>query len=108
MFFIHPLSVVIVAAVFAIYAIRLEGKRTSSRYGSQSRRHLSASHGFGEGPQQEGGFRWKVEQTVEQYEHMLKDKISANNVEKTKRSSSENQSQSEHASEDEEKKNATN
>ena len=104
MFFIHPLSVIVVASVFAIYAIRLEGKRSSSRYGHLGRRRLSASHGFGEGPQQERGFRWRVEQTVEQYEHLLKGENTLNRANKVKQSSSENQT----LNEDKEKRNTTN
>lgn len=104
MFFIHPLSVVLVASAFAIYAIRLEEKRSSSRYGPLGRRRLSASHGFGEGPQQDGGFTWRVEQTVEQYEHLLKDENSVNRAKRTKPSSRGNQI----LNEDREKQNTTN
>lgn len=69
-FYVHPLTAFAAATLLGVYALYLEGKRTASRYSLNVTMRLSATHSFTEGPRSLR--KWEVEQTVEEYESLLK------------------------------------
>ncbi len=71
-FFVHPLTLFAVVTVLGVYAVYLEDKRTTTMYSLKKTKFLSASHGFGEGPSPIDRRDWDVEQTVNEYEVLLR------------------------------------
>lgn len=71
-FFVHPLTAFAAAAVFGVYAMRLEGKRTVARYALKKTKTLSPMHLFVEGPQPVQDPGPPVEELVEEYGKLLK------------------------------------
>ena len=71
-FYVHPLTAVAAAALLGVYALYLEGKRTASRYSLMVTMRLSATHMLTEGPRPLRA--WEVEQSVEDYENLLKNR----------------------------------
>jgi hypothetical protein len=74
MFFIHPLTVLILPAVLCAYGIRQERKRTEAQYGLVKTKALKASHGLGMGPEPLPLYKWEIEKVVQEYTHFLKKK----------------------------------
>jgi hypothetical protein len=72
MFFIHPLTAFVLPAILCVYAFLQEEKRFKARYGFGEMKRLTSSHGFGESAEEISGFRWEVERTVQEYEHLLR------------------------------------
>jgi len=73
-FFIHPLTVLIVAAVLGFYGIWLEDKRTTARYAIKKTKYLAASHAFGVGPELIERSELEIEKAVEEYQSLLNKK----------------------------------
>jgi hypothetical protein len=69
-FYIHPLTAIAAATLLGVYALYLEGKRTASRYSLTVTMRLSPTHMLTEGPRPLRA--WEVEQSVEDYENLLK------------------------------------
>jgi len=70
-FFIHPLTILIVPTTLGIYAVLCEEKRIKAKYGLAKTKRVTASHGLGVGP--EPLLNWEVERAVEEYERLLKE-----------------------------------
>jgi hypothetical protein len=71
MFYVSPLTLVILPITVIIYGIRLEEKRTKLRYGLGNKR-LKAVNAMGTPPEPVEQKQWEVERSVEQYKEMLK------------------------------------
>jgi len=72
-FWVHPLTILVLPIVLSIYAIIQEEKRAKNFYELHGIKYLSASHPIGEGPKTKL-FNWKVEKYVKEYEKLLKKK----------------------------------
>ena len=73
-FFIHPLTIVILPAALGIYAIVLEDKRIKSQYGLAKDKRLKTLHPIG-GEPEPYQFRWEIEEALRKYEqHVKQDK----------------------------------
>jgi hypothetical protein len=73
-FYVHPLTLAIVPIAMVIYGVRMEEKRVRLRYGLQKGKRLSGTYGIGATPEPVRESDWKVEQAVEQYAKLLRDK----------------------------------
>jgi len=73
MFYIHPLTALILPTFLCIYGIWQEEKRFKARYGIVKTKRLTASHGLGQGPDLMKSFEWEVERFVDEYERLLKE-----------------------------------
>jgi len=73
MFYIHPLTALVLPVLLCIYGIWQEEKRFKARYGIVKTKRLAASHGLGQGPDLMKGFEWEVERFVDEYERLLKE-----------------------------------
>lgn len=74
MFFVHPLTLIIVPAILLIYSLISEDKRVKAMYGLESAKKKNALDPFGATPQKITGFKWDVEKALENYEKTLKEK----------------------------------
>jgi hypothetical protein len=74
MIYIHPLTLAIVPIILIIYGVRLEEKRIKIKYGIAKTKRLPVTHALGATPEPVKKYEWKVEQAVERYEQLLKDK----------------------------------
>jgi len=72
-FWVHPLTILVLPIVLSIYAIIQEEKRAKAFYELNGIKYLSSSHPIGEGPKAKL-FNWKVEKYVKEYEKLLKKK----------------------------------
>ena len=72
MFYVHPITLAILPVVLIIYGVHLEEKRVKLRYGLQKTKRLPAQGGLGSALEPVTQVDWEVEQSVEQYERMLK------------------------------------
>jgi type VI protein secretion system component VasK len=72
-FFVHPLTILILPGVMILYGTLLEEKRTRLRYGLGKRKQYQASHGLGATPEPMEENEWKVEQAVDQYKRLLRE-----------------------------------
>lgn len=72
-FYIHPLTLLILPVILVVYGILLEDKRIRAKYGLTKTKRLSASYVLGENPEPMRKTEWEVERTVEQYRRLLKD-----------------------------------
>jgi hypothetical protein len=72
MFYVHPITLAILPVVLIIYGVHLEEKRVKLRYGLQKTKRFPAQGGLGSAPEPVKQVDWEVEQSVEQYERMLK------------------------------------
>jgi len=73
MFFIHPLTIVIVPSILLVYMIFDEERRIRAQYGLQEVKRFRGFHLFG--PETvEKGFKWDQEKAIEEYEKMAKKK----------------------------------
>jgi hypothetical protein len=71
-FFVHPLTVFVVASLLGFYAVYLEDKRAATMYSLKKTKFLSATHAFGAGPESIEHQEREVERTVEEYENLLR------------------------------------
>lgn len=69
-FYVHPLTIVVLPAILCIYAVLEERKRLEAQYKVTPVRRLRASHSLGEEPQHVY-FRWNVGKSVEEYERLV-------------------------------------
>ncbi len=72
-FFIHPLTILILPGVMILYGTLLEEKRTRLRYGLAKPKQYQASHGIGAAPEAMGENQWRVERAVDQYKRLLRE-----------------------------------
>lgn len=72
MFFVHPLTLIIVPAILLVYSLVQEDKRIKAMYGLQSVKKKNALDPFGASPQELAGYKWDVEKALENYEKTLK------------------------------------
>lgn len=72
-FWVHPLTILILPLILSVYLILLQEKRVKAFYEINKVRYISASEPFGEGPKVKP-FKWKVEESVREYEKLLKEK----------------------------------
>lgn len=73
-FFIHPLTILILPAVLIIYGTRQEQKSMEAQQGILKTKLLKPSHGLGVGPQPIPDYRQEIEKAVEEYTRFLKKK----------------------------------
>ena len=73
-FFIHPLTLMILPAILLVYSVVQENKRAKAMYGLDVVKRKSAKDPLGEGPHEFGGFRWEIEKALDNYEKTLQDK----------------------------------
>lgn len=73
MFWVHPLTILVLPIVLLIYAITQEEKKAKTFYELNGIKYLSASHAIGEGPEAKM-FNWEIEEYVKEYEKLLKKK----------------------------------
>ena len=73
-FFVHPLTILILPIIVVLYGTLLEEKRTRLRYGLGKPRQFRSSHGVGEHPHSMPETEWEVEKTVNQYKQLLEKK----------------------------------
>jgi hypothetical protein len=78
MFFISPLTLVILPSILAVYALVQEDKRVKAMYGLGSIKKKSAKDPLGAVPQELEGFKWDVEKAIAKYEDILKDESEEN------------------------------
>lgn len=71
MFFVHPLTLLILPSILVAYLIVTEEKRARTFYKLNGIKYLSASHPLGEGPEVKP-FKWEMERALKEYEEMLK------------------------------------
>jgi hypothetical protein len=71
MFFVHPLTILIMPSILVAYLIIREEKRARAYYELNGIKYLRASHGLGEGPEPKP-FKWEIERSLRDYEEMLK------------------------------------
>jgi hypothetical protein len=71
MFYVHPFTLAILPLVLIIYGVRLEEKRVKLRYGLKSKR-LPTHRSMGSAPEPLKQTDWEVEQSVEEYQKILK------------------------------------
>jgi hypothetical protein len=74
MFFVHPLTLIIVPAILLIYSLVQEDKRIKAMYGMQNAKKKKALDPLGSAPQELTGYKWDVEKALEDYEKTLKSK----------------------------------
>jgi hypothetical protein len=72
MFYVHPITLAILPVTLIIYGVHLEDKRVKLRYGLSKTKRLSTGRSMGAEPEPLSQVDWEVEQSVEQYEKMLK------------------------------------
>jgi hypothetical protein len=72
MFYVHPITLAILPVTLVIYGVYLDDKRVKLRYGLQKTKRLSTDRPLGSAPEPVKQVDWQVEQSVEQYERMLK------------------------------------
>jgi hypothetical protein len=70
-FFIHPLTILILPVILGAHRIREERKRTEARYQLSSIKRQEATFRFGGEPQQRY-FQWNLEKRVKGYIESLK------------------------------------
>lgn len=70
-FFVHPLTILIVPVVLAIFAMVFEEHRTKAQYGLDKIKLLRASDPLGESPTWKD-VRWDVEKVIREYRESLK------------------------------------
>ena len=70
-FFVHPLTVLIVPIVLAIFAMVFEEERVKAQYGLDKIRLLRSSDPLGASPTWKK-VRWDVEKAVREYQESLK------------------------------------
>lgn len=73
MFYVHPITLAILPVTLIIYGVHLEEKRVKLRYGLSKTKRLSTLRSMGAEPEPLKQADWEVEQSVEQYEKMLRD-----------------------------------
>lgn len=69
-FFVHPLTILIVPVVLAIFAMIWEEKRVKAQYGLDKIKLLSASDPLGASPAWKK-VRWDVEKAIREYRESL-------------------------------------
>lgn len=74
MFYIHPLTVLILPAVLCAYGIRQEQRGIEAQRGLVKTKVLKASHGLGMRPEPLSLHKWEIEKIVEEYTRSLKEK----------------------------------
>ena len=72
-FYVHPLTILILPLLFSIYLILQEEKRTKAFYDLHEVKYLSASRPIGAGPETKT-FKWQVEESIKEYSELLKKK----------------------------------
>jgi len=72
-FYIHPLTLIVLPSVLLVYLIIREEKRANRYYELHNIKYLSAARPLGSGPEIKTS-RWKVEETIKEYEKLLKKK----------------------------------
>ena len=72
MFFVHPLTLAILPIAIIVYGVRVEEKRVKLRYGLKKTKRLPAHRSMDSSPEPLMQTDWEIEQSVEQYEKMLK------------------------------------
>lgn len=72
-FYIHPLTLLILPVVLSIYGILLEEGRIEAQYGIPKTKLLQASHGLGEEPKPIPSHKLDIEKAVQQYSRTLKE-----------------------------------
>jgi hypothetical protein len=73
-FFIHPITLVILPTILLVYSVVQENKRTKAMYGLNVAKRKLAGDPLGERPHEFDGFRWEVEKALDNYEKTLQDK----------------------------------
>ena len=71
MFAIHPLTILILPAILAIYTIILEEKRFKAQHKLANTKCIMALHPIGAHPEPPS-FKWDVEATLKEYVKLLK------------------------------------
>jgi len=74
-FFVHPLTLIILPAVLLVYGMAQENKRTRAMYGLEIVKKKSSTDPLGERPHEFGGFKWEVEKALDNYEKTVKEKV---------------------------------
>ena len=74
MFFVHPLTLIIVPGILLVYSLVNEDKRVKAMYGLQSVKKKNGLDPLGAPPREIAGFKWDVEKALENYEKTLKKK----------------------------------
>lgn len=70
-FFVHPITILLVPAVVALFSMFLEERRVRIQYGLEEVKVLRASDPIGAMPRSEKS-RWNVEKAVREFEESLK------------------------------------
>lgn len=78
-FYINPLSLVILPAILMIYMLLEENKRFKAQYGLDVARKMSASDPMGSRPHDISGSNWNVEKLVEEHKRLLGKKTQSEN-----------------------------
>jgi hypothetical protein len=73
MFFIHPVTVLVVPTILVVYMVLDEEKRVRAQYGLDQKKRKWRFHLFSL-EQEERGFKWDQEKAIEQYEQIIKKK----------------------------------
>jgi hypothetical protein len=73
-FYVHPLTLAIVPVAMVVYGVRMEEKRIRIRYGLHKTKRLSGTQGIGASPEPVKEAEWKIQQAVDQYTKLLRDK----------------------------------
>jgi len=70
MFFVHPLTILILPIILTVTAIQIEKKQTKLQYGLNKDKLLKSTRPLGETPEE---VEWKVQKLVEEYKKRLEE-----------------------------------
>ena len=73
MFFIHPVTVLVVPIILVVYMVIDEERRVRAQYGLDQKKRKWGFHLFSL-EQNEKGFKWDQEKAIEQFEQIIKKK----------------------------------
>lgn len=71
---IHPLTIFILPAALAVYSLKQEKKRVEAQYGIQKGGRARILRPYSLIPQELKGFKWDIEESLEEYQKMTKKK----------------------------------
>lgn len=69
-FFVHPLTIIILPAILGAYLVREEKKRNEARYQLSSTKRLEATYPSGEEPQSIC-FKYNIEKNMKRYKELF-------------------------------------
>jgi hypothetical protein len=73
-FFVHPLTILILPVVLSLYSLLIEDRRIRARYGLGEIKEKKALDPLGSSPKKLTGYKWELEKAVEAYEKLLSKK----------------------------------